>query len=79
MNEGDPELFKIMKIITTFKPSEDAELVSKSVSFGEHTRHKTLILDLDETLIHSTPIIGGLPTNVKLQKDQHIIALTESS
>lgn len=37
-------------------PPSEQDLRSKSVEFGELTRHKTLIFDLDETLIHSTLI-----------------------
>ena len=39
-------------------PTTIAELESKSVTFGDPTRHKTLILDLDETHIHSRPLLG---------------------
>ena len=39
-------------------PTTIAELESKSITFGDPIRHKTLILDLDETLIHSRPLIS---------------------
>ena len=56
----DREFLSLLAYIKTLKPPEDADL--KKVSFGEVTRHKTLIFDLDETLLHSTPIIeGSLP------------------
>ena len=32
------------------------EIKKKELSFGEITRQKTLIFDLDETLIHSLPL-----------------------
>jgi TFIIF-interacting CTD phosphatase-like protein len=48
-----------MSFLSLLAPSTTAELESKSVTFGEPIRHKTLILDLDETLIHSRPLING--------------------
>jgi predicted HAD superfamily phosphohydrolase YqeG len=33
-------------------PSEE-QIETKKLEFGDLTRHKTLIFDLDETLIHS--------------------------
>jgi hypothetical protein len=49
----DKDLFNLMSLIKRLpQPSQD-EIEKKHVSFGEHTRHKTLIWDLDETLIHA--------------------------
>ncbi len=54
----DNDLLKILNFVSLLAPSTIAELESKSVTFGEPIRHKTLIFDLDETLIHSRPLIG---------------------
>ena len=55
----DRDLLNLLSFIKlcTF-PTED-EIKKKSVEVGEVTRYKTLIFDLDETLIHSTPLIEG--------------------
>ena len=34
-------------------PPKQDEIEKRKVKFGERERHKTLVLDLDETLIHS--------------------------
>lgn len=51
----DREFLNLLAYIKTLKAPADADL--KKVSFGDVTRHKTLIFDLDETLLHSTPIL----------------------
>ena len=49
----DDELTELLKLCKNFpEPSED-QLNEKSIEFGEKKRHKTLILDMDETLIHA--------------------------
>ncbi len=53
----DREFLQLLAYIKTLKPPSDADL--KKISFGEVTRHKTLIFDLDETLLHSTRILEG--------------------
>ena len=50
----------LMSFLSLLAPSTSAELENKSVNFGEQSRHKTLILDLDETLIQSRPLINGM-------------------
>ena len=60
----DRDLINLLRYIKTLKfPSED-EVKAKEIELGEVTRYKTLIFDLDETLIHSRP----------LPEDQQILA-----
>lgn len=43
----------LLGYIKSLPVPSDAEIVERQVEFGEFTRHKTLIWDMDETLIHS--------------------------
>lgn len=43
----------MLSYIKRLPDSTDEELSAKCVDFGELTRHKTLIWDLDETLVHA--------------------------
>jgi hypothetical protein len=47
----DKDLLDLLGFIKQLPTPTDTEIASKAVSFGEVTRHKTLIFDLDETLI----------------------------
>ncbi len=58
VHHTDNDLLQLLSFVSLLSPSTSAELESKSVTFGEQIRHKTLIFDLDETLIHSQPLIG---------------------
>lgn len=49
----DKDLINLLTYIKRLPRPTDQEIASKAVEFGELTRHKTLIFDLDETLIHS--------------------------
>jgi hypothetical protein len=49
----DNDLWNMMKFIKKLKQPTEAEIKSKSLELGELLRHKTLIFDLDETLINS--------------------------
>jgi len=49
----DKDLLKLLGYIKTLPVPDFSELRDKLVEFGDYTRHKTLIWDLDETLIHS--------------------------
>lgn len=49
----DKDLLELLTFIRTLPKPDDDEIARKSVNFGEVTRHKTLIFDLDETLIQS--------------------------
>ena len=49
----DADLMKMLGYIKNLKKPDIADLNSKMVELGEITRQKTLILDLDETLIHA--------------------------
>jgi len=61
----DDELTELLKLCKNFSEPTTAMLKEKSVSFGEKKRHKTLILDMDETLIHAEI----LPESAKPIKD----------
>lgn len=58
VHQTDKDLLQLLSFVSLLAPSTIAELESKSVTFGEQIRHKTLILDIDETLIHSRPLLG---------------------
>jgi hypothetical protein len=49
----DKDLINLLAFIKRLTPPSDAVIQSKALEFGELSRHKTLIFDLDETLIHS--------------------------
>jgi TFIIF-interacting CTD phosphatase-like protein len=49
----DSELTQLLKICSEFPEPTEAQLKEKELEFGEKLRHKTLILDMDETLIHA--------------------------
>ena len=70
----DNDLLNLLNFVSLLHPSTSAELESKSVTFGDITRHKTLILDLDETLIHSRPLLGEYVES----KDKFVIEIGES-
>lgn len=55
----DSDLNNLLAYIKKLKPLPEQELESKFVEFGDLERHKTLIWDMDETLIHSTMIMPG--------------------
>lgn len=52
----DSDLINLLNYISKLKKPNDKDIEGKFVEFGEVTRHKTLIFDLDETLIHSFPL-----------------------
>ena len=49
----DMDLMNLLSFIKKLKIPSEKEVQEKAVEFGEFTRYKTLIFDLDETLIHS--------------------------
>lgn len=49
----DSDLLNLLSFIKRLRIPTDAEIQAKSLEFGDLSRHKTLIFDLDETLIHS--------------------------
>lgn len=51
----DQDLKTILKFIGKLTPSTDEELKERYVTLGEMDRQKTLIFDMDETLIHAFP------------------------
>ena len=55
----DKDLLNLLRFIKHLDPPSEFDIASKKLQFGEITRHKTLIFDLDETLIHSKILNGG--------------------
>lgn len=49
----DKDLINLLAFIKRLHMPSDSEIANKALEFGELSRHKTLIFDLDETLIHS--------------------------
>ena len=49
----DKDLINLLAYIKRLTKPTDSEIAAKSVEFGDLTRHKTLIFDLDETLVHT--------------------------
>lgn len=59
----DKNLTDLLKMMKGFPPPTQAQIDARAVTFGEMDRHKTLIFDMDETLIHA---------EIKSQKDPDI-------
>ena len=55
----DSDLNNLLAYIKKLKTPSEISLESKFVEFGDLERHKTLIWDMDETLIHSQVIMPG--------------------
>jgi hypothetical protein len=51
--DGDSEMTRVLKYCVSFNPPSFDTIMEKGVEFGELTRHKTLIFDMDETLVHA--------------------------
>lgn len=51
----------LINLLTYIKVMKIPEQPKCKVEFGEVTRYKTLIFDLDETLIHSTLVVHPQP------------------
>ncbi len=49
----DKSLTGLLQKMRGFPPSTEAQIEERAVTFGESQRHKTLIFDMDETLIHA--------------------------
>ncbi len=49
----DSDLLNLLAFIKRMKQPSEAQIATQAIEFGDLTRHKTLIFDLDETLIHS--------------------------
>jgi hypothetical protein len=57
----DSDLLHLLAYIKKLPlPSEDV-IKGRNIEFGDIIRHKTLIFDLDETLIHSKMLPPGTP------------------
>ena len=61
----DEDLTELLKLCKNFPEPTEQQLKDKAISFGEKSRPKTLILDMDETLIHAEI----LPESAKPIKD----------
>lgn len=55
----DTDLMNLLGYIRKLRMPTDLEIASKAIEFGQFTRMKTLVFDLDETLIHSQLILPG--------------------
>jgi hypothetical protein len=55
----DKDLLNMMGFIKKMKMPTEEEIAAKAVQFGDLTRNKTCIFDMDETLIHSKIIPQG--------------------
>lgn len=55
----DKDLINLLSFIKRLPDTSSEEIQSKSVEFGELIRHKTLIWDLDETLVHAEYKLPG--------------------
>lgn len=64
------DLINLLNFIKKLKPPTEEQIQKKVVELGEITRMKTLIFDLDETLIHSWVL--GTGKNDDLNKDFEI-------
>lgn len=49
----DRDLTNLLQFIKKLSAPPMENLKERMIEFGEYTRHKTLIWDMDETLIHS--------------------------
>lgn len=54
----DSDLVNLLKVIKSLAPARDEE-ISLRKEFGEVTRHKTIVFDLDETLVQSQHVPEG--------------------
>lgn len=61
----DDDLTELLKLCKNFPEPTSEQLKEKALTFGDKKRHKTLILDMDETLIHAEI----LPESAKPIKD----------
>lgn len=49
----DNDTKKLLRAMTNLRIPTDEEIEHKKIKFGEKTKIKTLVLDMDETMIHS--------------------------
>jgi hypothetical protein len=49
----DKDLINLLRYVKRLPETTLDHLTSKRVEFGDYIRHKTLIWDLDETLVHT--------------------------
>ena len=55
----DKDLVNLLSFIKSMPLPTEEQIASKKLEFGKITRYKTLIFDLDETLIHSRQLEPG--------------------
>ena len=58
----DKDLMNLLGYIKSLPVPDVSDLRDKCVEFGDYTRHKTLIWDMDETLIHSQLLMPNQET-----------------
>ena len=49
----DNNLTELLNTMKKFPPPTEEQIHERAVTFGPQKRHKTLIFDMDETLIHA--------------------------
>ena len=59
----DGDLMGLLTFIKTLPVPEFSDLKDKLVEFGDYTRHKTLIWDTDETLVHTFLMMPNMETS----------------
>ena len=57
----DNSLTSLLEKMKQWPEPSDDDIDSRAVEFGEQTRHKTLIFDMDETLVHAEILPKGDP------------------
>lgn len=70
-------MINLLNLCASFKyPSED-EIEAKAVYFGPQTMNKVLVLDMDETLIHSKFLTA--PEQEKSDNGDFIVSLSNKN
>jgi hypothetical protein len=49
----DNETNNLLRICNSFTPASFDDIMMNGVEFGDNQRHKTLVFDMDETLLHA--------------------------
>ena len=68
----DKDLIQLLAFIKRLPMPTEEQIETKKLEFGEITRYKTLIFDLDETLIHSKLINPATNTNQAMPQPQGV-------
>ena len=68
---------ELLRMCYHFKKPEFDDIMSKAVEFGDLTKHKTLILDMDETMIESRFLENVGPEQTNIQHDGDFLVKVE--